>query len=130
MNICPGIGEHALIVGKTGSGKTTTFTQLAVAIRQSFPLFIVDTKGDSTLEGVPGAVVLTKPSQIQLTGVEIYRPEGELNTEPLLDAVLHSVFLAGKSMYVYIDELSQVSGQQRPGQGLANLVQRGRDRTV
>lgn len=130
MNIVPQPGEHGLIVGKTGSGKTTTAAALITAISWHHPVLIIESKSDDTLENLPGSRIVTKPSELTFSGVELYKPEGSLNTAPMLDAVLQMAYDAKRSMYIYIDETYQVCNQAKPGLGLANLLMRGRYRRI
>jgi len=128
-NIVPQLGQHSIAVGKTGSGKTTTTVELLRVIRVRYPIVIIDTKGERAFDRLGGHVV-TDPRKLTLSSLEIYRPEGAMNTAPLLDSVLDAIYQEGRSLYVYIDELYNVSGGIRPRLGLSNILMRGRERTV
>jgi len=130
MNIVPEIGKHGLAVGKNGSGKTTTVASLIVPASQVYPVLVIDSKGDGSLEQLPGARVVTLPKDIEFDGLEIYKPEGLLNTSDYLDGVLQLAYETKRSMYVYIDEMYQVCSRPQPSLGLSNLLMRGRHRSV
>lgn len=134
MNITPQIGTHALIVGQTGSGKTTTARTLLQSIAGRYPVLVIDSKGDGSLEQMAGASVATLPSQLRFPRGKkplwVYKPEGVLNEPEYLDLVLQQAYESGRSLYVYIDETYQVCSTGKPGRGLSNLLMRGRHRRI
>ena len=136
MNLTPEIGQRGALVGRTGSGKTTTAIALLEAALYSYPVVIVDTKGVRAFEQLPGYIYedsgdLLGALDDDPTGkyAYIYRPEGEDNEARSLDHFLQRVYDSRISMYVYIDETYQVvEGTTKPARGLANLIMRGRYR--
>jgi hypothetical protein len=128
-NIVPQPGQHMAIVGKNGSGKT--FSSLVIdqqIIRAGYPLLVIDSKGERKYNALPNVQIIEVPSKLKFRGVEVYRPEGMLNTPEYLDAVLQRAFERKVTLYVDIDEVYQLVTGPRPGPGLANCLMRGRER--
>src|SRR3954468_16303719 len=101
-NIVPEPGQHMAIVGKNGSGKT--YSSLVIdeqIVRAGYPLLVIDSKGETKYDRLGGEVV-TLPSKLKFDRVEIYRPEGLLNTPAYLDAVLQRAFDAKRTLYIDI----------------------------
>lgn len=122
-------GDRALIVGKSGCGKTT----LALALVESMPrpVLIVDTKysegiGDhAARHGWP--IVNAFPNVLE--DVIVWRPTPlELSDPPTLDLYLDTLLQAKKPVSLYLDELYQLQTAGRAGPGLIGLYTRGRER--
>ncbi len=121
-----------LIVGMSGSGKTTFARSLLLMVNKRRPIIILDSKPDDSLL-LPGSHVITnasdalkwKPDQRPAL---VYRPDGlDMSQPERLDAFLQWAYDTGDCL-VYIDELNALDQGYRPRPGLINLLSRGRSR--
>jgi hypothetical protein len=129
LNLVPQLypeAEHGLSVGQNGMGKTTTNLMLIRGASQTHPVLIVDPKGERKFAEF--GPLVSDPTKLRLDRTEWYHPPESLATRDMLDWILWQVYLSGRSLYLYIDELTKVTGPQRAGRGLDNVLSRGRDR--
>lgn len=128
----PQIGDRALIVGHTGSGKTE-FAKWLLARLKNSPVIIYDTKGERKLELLPRSIVVHSAealdAQIANPAVDyiIFKiPPHLVADDGALDNLLWTHFERYKGCDVYIDELFSFSQNGRAGPGLVALLTQGR----
>jgi hypothetical protein len=130
----PDLGQRALFVGKTGSGKTYAMLRLLGRYYRTRQIQILDTKGDSGIRrlAAPVAERLRDVPRWRWPQhpVVVYRPRAEeLGSLETLDAWCLWIYDRGHTIAV-VDEISQVADETRPGPGFLSMVTRGRDRDV
>lgn len=134
MNIVPAHGERALIVGRSGSGKSL----FARWLLQHMPgAIIYDTKGDDAFDSV-GPIVSTMDAAWDALADEsrpedfvVLRPEPDILADPMeLDQLLLDHYDNGHGVTAYIDEGYQFHRNGRPGPGYLALLTRGRSRDI
>jgi energy-coupling factor transporter ATP-binding protein EcfA2 len=134
MNVIPKHGERALIVGRSGSGKTT----FAKWMLWHMPgAIIYDTKTEPAFDDM-GPVVATTEQAFKVFAEEgdevdyvIVRPDPGLIAYPMaLDQMLLDHYDYGHGITAYIDEGYQFHKNGRPGPGYLSLLTRGRSREI
>jgi energy-coupling factor transporter ATP-binding protein EcfA2 len=125
----PKLGEHADIVGKNGSGKSTTATIILRTIKErGYDIFILDSKGERIFSAVADVDTGSPKEALAARGCVVYRPEKLLATQKYLDGILEALYNQRRSLYIYVDETYQLTDSPKPPQGLANILMRGRRR--
>ncbi len=129
----PGLGEHAVVTGQNGSGKTETACQiLSAGVGNTYQAIIIDTKGEERFESLPGEPAIhTKPRGIRADGEHqfiVYRPGLEDNSPAQIDTLLLEVFNQRRNVYLYIDEMYQVCPNAKPTPGYGYCLMQGRRR--
>lgn len=134
MNIpIPAHGERALVVGRSGSGKT----QFSKWMLWHMPgAIIYDTKGESAFDEM-GPVVSTTDDAFRVFAEDeeadfvVVRPEPGLIAYPMaLDEMLLDHYDRGDGVTAYLDEAYQFHKNGRPGPGYLSLLTRGRSRDI
>lgn len=136
LSIIPDQGQRALVIGKTGSGKTNLAKWILK--RADFrPFVIYDTKIENGFLSLPNSVLAETQEQvdeaIQDEDIDfvIYRPDPAIVVDPLaLDELLQHHYDHYSSVGAYIDEIYQFHNNARPGPGLLGLLTRGRSRKI
>jgi hypothetical protein len=139
----PAKGEHALVVGQNGSGKSYLLQEL---IRQAdiAPIFIIDTKGDNgfltvnrpdeTLTVFDGGIMkferfIKQPARKIPEYVVIRPPDSEVTVPEVLDYYIQLIRdHFKKPCVIVVDELYMLHRNGRCGPGLAGALTRGRSR--
>lgn len=137
LNIIPQRGERALIVGRTGSGKTAFATWLLERIPDS-PIFIYDTKIEPKFEALPNNIVIETFKNVHDILEEnahdyvIVRPGiHALNNPDYLDDMLLWHYHNLQGFPAYLDEAYTFhSATGRSGPGLVALLTRGRSKGI
>ena len=135
-------GQHGVIVGKTGSGKSQQLLNLATNLAANgHRIVVIDTKIDDDFlylakksEKLLLAENYSRAQKILKSGRFNYlviRPQGfELNNPQALDNYL-SLLYKSADLTIFIDEVYQFhSGSGRAGVGLNELLTRGRSRGI
>lgn len=132
--ILPEPGNRAIIIGKTGSGKTAFATWLLERIEDA-PVIIYDTKGEEKFPKLPNSIIAHTIEEIEeaiargQSDYIIYRPPLHLITEPEeLDKVLLYHHLHWNGIPAYVDELYHFHRNTRSGPGLIGILTRGRSK--
>lgn len=141
VDLAPKLGQRAMYIGGTGSGKTTAILRTLPKYYGRRQIIIADTKNDPAIESLAGNVVerlrdMPKATRGRYTDVQgrkydwpplvIYRPNGaELSDLRILDALCDWIYRRQRTVFV-IDELGQFASQARAGPGLTNIFARGR----
>lgn len=137
LNIIPERGERALIVGRTGSGKTAFAIWLLQNIPDS-PIIIYDTKIEPKFETLPHSIVVEDFADIHKIIDEamhdyiIVRPGIHVLDNPeYLDGMLLWHYHHLQGFPAYIDEAYTFhSSSGRSGPGLVALLTRGRSKGI
>ena len=134
MRIIPDSGSRSILIGKTGTGKTTVALELIRRMKNAGQVEILATKEDDKLLSLPIPIV-DKLSEVHKYTydkypVVMYYPSGEeLADLEKLDAWCQWCYLR-KNTRAFIDEVTQVTSSTKPGPGLLNLYTRGRSQNV
>lgn len=129
----PQHGERAVVVGRSGSGKT----QLAKFMLWHMPgAIIYDTKGEPAFDEM-GPVVKDTDEAFRIFAEDedadhvIVRPDPDMLAYPmLLDQMLLDHYDRGHGITAYLDEGYQFHRNGRPGPGYLSLLTRGRSREI
>lgn len=133
----PEVGQHALIAGKNGSGKTA-FAVWALVRIPTAPVVIYDTKIEPKFLALPANKVVTSIEEMleaardeKIDYVIVRPPEEMLGKPQELDEYLWAHYLHIHYSVAYIDE--GYTFHTRSGQafkGLQSLMQRGRSKGI
>ena len=134
-------GDHALIVGQTGSGKSVLLQRL-IQESEIAPVFILDSKGDDgflnlnqpgeTSEIFDGGIFefkkfIMQPVRRLPTYIIIRPPLEEIMNHLILDDYLVEIYTKFKGQCLMIvDELYMIHKSGRCGNGLTAFLTRGR----
>lgn len=136
VSIIPKPGEHCLLVGQNGSGKTAFACWLLERLEQA-PVLIFDTKIEPKFSKFQACkIVETMAEAIELkdditVDYIVVRPPVHFMREPkLLDEMLWDAYEHFKHSPVYIDEAYTFHINGRAGPGLVALLTRGRSRGI
>ena len=135
-SIIPETGERALLVGRTGSGKTGLACWLLSRMENS-PIVIYDTKIEPKFEKLVASKVVENMDDC-IEACEsgefdyvIVRPELEvLHDAEYLDGMLYEHYMRLHGVPAYIDEIYTFHINGRAGQGLVALLTRGRSKGI
>jgi energy-coupling factor transporter ATP-binding protein EcfA2 len=136
MNLVPKLGEHMAIVGRNGSGKTTSAVQILTPLAKHHRVIIVDSKSEDALEAITPLIAESPHLALQYLKADeplsfIYRPDGFYNEPEQLDWFLQQIYNSGKNGVTYVDEGYQVAlNRMRPGRGYGNMLMRARYRKI
>lgn len=125
--IAPAPGQRGVIVGRTGTGKSTLARALVYMMATRQRLVIIDPKGDFS-PPVP-CTLITAPGQAVRARNIIYRPSIDSDVVSDVDSILRSVYNAGNCA-VYIDELFGVQEKGNYPSALLPIYTRGRSRGI
>lgn len=141
MSILLDRGQRGILIGRTGSGKTTG----AIFQLQNTPIdnvIVFDTKGEpafnklarenESIEFYDSNESFAKElKQKRLPNYMVVRPdELEMADSTLMDAQLLEIYSRSKSCLVYIDEAYQWHVRGQAGAGLIGLLTRGRSKGI
>ena len=136
MNLIPAQGERALIVGKTGQGKTAFFTWMARRI-EAAPLIIYDTKIEPKFSALPNSAMAETIGDVENlidageSDYIVWRPSIEILDKPqLLDQLLLWHYHNAQGLPAYIDEAYMFHVNSQAGPGLTALMTRGRSKGI
>lgn len=134
--LIPGPGEHAVIVGQNGSGKTAFASWLLRRVPVS-PVVLYDTKEEPKFAALqPHRVVESIPDMLDAFDDDaadyvIVRPPADLIGEPeALDEYLKAHYRHGRNTVAYVDEAYTFHRNGQAGPGLISLLTRGRSRGI
>lgn len=133
----PGMGEHALIAGKNGSGKTAFAVWLMVRIPTT-PIVIYDTKTEPKFLALKNnTVVITVDEMLEaykdesIDYIIVRPPETMLGVPSELDEYLWQQYLRMHYTVAYLDEAGTFHTRSgAAGKGLLSLMARGRSKGI
>jgi len=132
----PKAGEHAIIIGQNGSGKTAFACWMLERIPTS-PIVIYDTKVEPKFLQLPGSRLCEEWDEVLAARDDasvdyiVMRPHAIDSRNPrYLDALLYEHYDALHGVGAYIDELYTFQINGRAGPGLTSLMTRGRSRGI
>ena len=139
----PKKGEHAIVIGQNGSGKSYLLQEL-IRLAEIAPIFILDSKGDN------GFLTVSRPDEtltIFSDGIEKFKkfiaqparkipeyvvirpPDAEVTVPEVLDYYVQLIRDNFKRpCVIVIDELYMLHRNGRCGPGIAGALTRGRSR--
>jgi hypothetical protein len=131
-NLVPPLGTHVLILGENEMGKTTLAGGALNAASETYPVFVVDSKGEEIFDVWPTVDDETEILPRLLAGRKrtVYRPTGEQLEADALDKILLDVYMSGWSGVIYVDELEHVAPNAVPKPGCRYILLSGRRRKV
>ncbi len=136
VSIIPKPGEHALIVGQNGSGKTAFACWMLERLEQA-PVLIFDTKIEPKFSKFPASVIvetmeeaLKYKDDVEVDYIVIRPPVDFMREPKLLDEMLWFAYQHFQGCPVYIDEAYTFHVNGRAGPGLVALLTRGRSRGI
>lgn len=136
VRITPAIDERLLVLGTTGSGKTTLAVHVLEAVLAAGRrALVMDTKGDDSLV-LPAAVSVESFDALPAAwdggaALVVYRPPAaDARDWQLMDDVCQWAYEVS-DLTLHINELANVaSSNGRAGPGLLNCLTRGRSRSI
>ena len=137
MQIIPEPGQRQLIIGKTGSGKTSGAIFVLKRL-ETAPAIIYDTKIEPKFEALPNSVVVSEPWEI-MQAVEagehdyiVVRPPVDFmdNPDALDEMYLRNHYHNLQGLPAYIDEALTFHKNSQAGPGLIALLTRGRSKGI
>lgn len=112
------LGEHWLVCGMTGCGKTTFCSRLAKQIIRDYnvPEYILDLKPATEFDSYPGLIRDPMPPGMIESGQQVWRPTlpGNLRQDfALLDAYFGQILTWGQPCILWINELGKITYGER-----------------
>lgn len=136
ISLIPEAGEHCLIVGQNGSGKTAFACWLLARVSLS-PIVIYDTKIEPKFNKFPNSIVvadmheaLEHKDNVAVDYIVVRPPIQYMLEQKMLDHMLLTHYLEFKHCPAYIDEAYTFHINGRAGPGLTALLTRGRSRGI
>ncbi len=127
-DILPVRGSRAVLVGQTGTGKTTLARYLIAHLARQQPVLVIDPKGEWA--GPEGTLYVHDVRRIVESNYIVYQPDLKSDVISDVNNLCEAVYDRG-DVCVYIDELYGVSvnGREWPDM-LQPLYTRGRSRNI
>lgn len=114
------LGEHWLVLGMTGAGKTKFVSHLTKALIQSYqvPQYILDMKPAEEFDHYPGLIRSEAPPPLIEKGQQVWRPgldPDARGTFDILNAWFTQLLTYGEPCIVWINELAAITkGESNP----------------
>ena len=127
----PNAGERALIVGQSGSGKTTFGRWLIERVH--YPVIVYDTKIEPAYDIFPVTSNFDEilPLFSESADIVVFRPPDEYLADPKkLDEFLYLHYRCFPGIGAFIDEAYQFHNGVKAGVGLVSLLTRGRSKRI
>jgi hypothetical protein len=132
----PQAGERAVVIGKTGSGKTA-FSLFLLQNSSETPFILYDTKEEPKFAALPNSKVCSYLKEVDdavndySVDYVVFRPPLEITSDPdALDSLLLNHYHRYKNIGCYVDELYTFHTNGRAGKGLIGILTRGRSRGI
>lgn len=133
----PKIGEHVLIAGQNGSGKTASACCILLRCPGGSPV-IYDTKDEPKFAALPGAEVFDDFAKLLETAKQdispdflVFRPDTEIANDPhALDEFMLEHYKKLRGHPAYVDEAYTMHVNGKEGQGLRAILTRGRSKGI
>ncbi|MCI0558350.1 MAG: type IV secretory system conjugative DNA transfer family protein [Nitrososphaera sp.] len=138
FSLIPKLGEHVIVCGQNGSGKTVAMHRLALSMLELGPVVVVDTKDEPRYMKTHAKAVRAIEHTLSRSRardkdpkIKVWKPDIETVASPeLLDESLNHLYRRLRRGTVVIDELYPFHSGGRAGPGLTALLTRGRSRGI
>lgn len=138
FSLVPKHGEHVIVCGQNGSGKTVAMHRLSLCMLALGPVVVIDTKDEPrymktdahSVRDIEHTLSRSR-AQDKEPRIAVWKPDIDTVGNPdELDAALDVLYKRLRNGTIVIDELYPFHAGGRAGRGLTALLTRGRSRGI